>query len=31
MKNKTESMADVEPPPLKIKTFQEAIQSLDAS
>ena len=22
-------MADIEPPPLKIKTFQEAIQSLD--
>ena len=24
-----ESMADIEPPPLKIKTFQEAIQSLE--
>ena len=24
-----ESMADIEPPPLKIKTFQETIQSLE--
>ena len=24
-----ERMADIEPPPLKIKTFQEAIQSLE--
>ena len=24
-----ECMADIEPPPLKIKTFQEAIQSLE--
>ena len=24
-----ESMADIEPPPLKIKTFQKAIQSLE--
>ena len=24
-----ESMTDIEPPPLKIKTFQEAIQSLE--
>ena len=24
-----ESMADIEPPPLNIKTFQEAIQSLE--
>ena len=24
-----ESMADIEPPPLKTKTFQEAIQSLE--
>ena len=24
-----ESTADIEPPPLKIKTFQEAIQSLE--
>ena len=26
-----ESMADIEPPPLKIKTFQEAIQSFNTS
>ena len=25
-----ESVADIEPPPLKIKTFQEAIQSLES-
>ena len=29
MTGKDESMADIEPPSLKIKTFQEAIQSLE--
>ena len=29
MKNKTKALLILKPPPLKIKTFQEAIQSLE--